>query len=451
MLENPMGIWANPSGKLYVADNDLWLYTLKDRIVQYDLSSGAMLGWIGRIGVVPTGGAAGCSTAPVGNFTPGWCTGGESLTTAIGTGGLGFPYGITGGDGALYVSDHANDRIDKYDATTGALSGWVGSVGTTTPTGGTLGCSTAAANTFTPGWCIGGTSAAGASDGMMNAPWGITLDSQNEIIYLADYGNNRIGKYNATTGDFSGWIGAVGVTPTGGAVGCSAAAPGSFTPGWCTGGNAQSGSGDGMLFGPTGIYVDHANDALYVSDADNHRVSKYVASTGAFVGWIGRVGVTPTGGAAGCTSAPPNGFTPGWCTGGSSTFADSATAALGGFSTPQGLVIDSSGSLYVADSQLNRINKFNATSGAFIGWRGNVLSTPSGGATGCTTTVVNAITPGWCIGGLSSEGFQLGMFEGPIGLTMDSNGYLYVSEANNNDALNDRAQANARVTRILDP
>src|SRR6185436_19823873 len=59
--------------------------------------------------------------------------------------------------GYVYVADTGNARVMKYDATTGAFIGWIGSVATS-PLGGESGCAGAAPNTPTPGWCLGGTS-----------------------------------------------------------------------------------------------------------------------------------------------------------------------------------------------------------------------------------------------------------------------------------------------------
>lgn len=407
----PSGLALDSAGNLYVANtNGL-------RINKYD-SLGSSQGWIGKIWTSPTGGAAGCSGAS--GMTPGWCTGGNAQGGS-GDGTFATPSGVAGdSSGNLYVVDKGNTRIVKYNSS-GVYQGWVGKIATS-PTGGAAGCNGASVGTFTPGWCTGGTSASGNGDGMLNSPLKIALDSSNNI-YVADTGNHRINKYNSS-GVFQGWIGKIATSPTGGAAGCNGASVGAFTPGWCTGGTSASGTSDGMMSSPRGVYIDSSGN-LYVSDSGNFRINKY-NSSGAFQGWIGKIATSPSGGATGCNGASVGTFTPGWCTGGTGA-TGTGDGMLG---TSEGITLDTSGNIYVADSTNHRINKYNSL-GMFKGWIGNIATSPTGGAAGCKGAIVGTVTPGFCTGGTSASGTGDGMLNGPTGLALDKSGNLYVADTSN--------------------
>ncbi len=248
----------------------------------------------------------------------------------------------------------------------------------------------------------------------------VKIDSSDNYYIL---GTNQILKFNAY-GLFIGWIGAIATSPTGGAAGCNGAAVGTFTPGWCTGGSATSGTGDGMMDGTNGLAIDGSNN-LYVSNVNSNRITKYNSSTGAFLGWIGKIDTPPTGGAAGCNGAATGTITPGWCTGGTSDYNILVATGDGQVYAPTGLAADSAGNLYVADTGSNRLMKFNST-GAFVGWTGGEGGTPTGGAAGCTTPA--AYTPGWCTGGLAGYSSASGKLSSPFAVAVDSSGNLYVTD-----------------------
>jgi sugar lactone lactonase YvrE len=411
MLYSPTGLMLDSSGNLYVANRDGY------RINKYD-SSGTSQGWIGKIWSSPTGGAAGCNGAS--GVTPGWCTGGVALGGSA-DGNLQQPVDVAiDSIGNLYVVENTNARISKYNSS-GVFQGWIGDIATS-PTGGAAGCNGASAGTFTPGWCTGGTSTSGSGDGMLSTPQKIALDSSNNI-YVVDTGNHRINKYNSS-GVFQGWIGKIATSPTGGAAGCNGASVGSFTPGWCTGGTSASGTGNGMMSSPKGLFLDSSGN-LYVSDSGNSRINKY-NSSGVFQGWIGQIATSPTGGAAGCNGASVGTSTPGWCTGGTSA----AGSDDGMLDTPEGVTLDSAKNIYVADSVNHRISKYNS-SGVFQGWIGKIATSPTGGATACHGAAVGTVTPGWCKGGTSDSGAADGMMNGPKGVAIDKSGNLYVADTSN--------------------
>ena len=114
----------------------------------------------------------------------------------------------------------------------------------------------------------------------------------------------------------------------------------------------SSGSGAGQLAFPSGIATDPAGNLL-VADRSNHRVSEF-GPTGAFIrafGWD----VIPE---------PPAEFEV--CTAATGCKAGVAPGGdPGQLNSPQGITVDPSGNLAVADSFNNRVSLFT-TQGAFI-------------------------------------------------------------------------------------
>ena len=426
MLASTLGHYPGPDGYIYVVDNTGM------RIAKFDASTGAFIGWIGKVNLSPTGGAAGCTSTAFGSATPGWCTGGSSQT---GNGDAMFdnPNDATvDTNGYLYVSDTNNNRVQKFDAVTGALIGWIGNIGITVPTGGVSGCSTAIAGTKTPGWCTGGIGATGTGDGMFAVARAVRVDPNTNILYVADRDNNRIQKFNATTGAFLGWIGRVKTTVS---MTCTGGTPvvGSYTPGWCTGGTADTASvmtGDGTLNSPRGVSTD--STYLYVMETNGFRVDRYKMIDGTFQGWVGRV--NSVSGLTCATGTPTTGVvTPSWCTGGTSQTGTTGDGMISGSS--RGVFADSVGNnLFIGDFSSSRIERFNLTTGTFTGWIGyvGVAGVPTGGDAGCTSATVGAMTPGWCTGGMSAAGGGIGQLNGAAVVTMDpSRVYLYVSDNSN--------------------
>jgi DNA-binding beta-propeller fold protein YncE len=103
-------------------------------------------------------------------------------------------------------------------------------------------------------------STSGTGDGMMSGPMGVAVDSSHNL-YVVDYNNNRIIKYNSS-GNFQGWIGKIATSPTGGASGCNGAAVGTLTPGFCKGGGLLAQALD-------------SSGNLYVGDDGNNRMIRF--------------------------------------------------------------------------------------------------------------------------------------------------------------------------------
>ena len=278
----------------------------------------------------------------------------------------------------MYLAEWGAGRIKKINIKTGQTIGWIGAIASS-PTGGEQpGCAGASPFGASPGWCLGSLPNPNfmyyqgnqwinsQANGNMYQPMGLTGDGTH--LYVTDHGLHRVQKFRMSDGQFVGWIGRIGTSPSGGATGCQGAPVNTFTPGWCTGGLSNAGSDDGNLRNPTGIVYVAATNNIYVVDYSNHRVVAYNATTGAFVGWIGRISSNPTGG---CTFGNNgNGYAVsqnGWCTGGTAQASVSGDRG-GGFNfnvSRSGITTDGT-NLYIGNTQNFRIDRWS-TAGVFLG------------------------------------------------------------------------------------
>ena len=186
------------------------------------------------------------------------CTLDEEFLGEFGIGGTGdgelmWPAGVAvDGDGNVYVSDEALNRVSIFDEGGAFLGSW-GVKGTgrgefDRPAGivfdgnGNLlvvdGINNRIQRYTADGDFLGDWGRAGAGAGEFNLPWGICLDDDGNI-YVADWRNDRVQKFDAG-GLYLATIGA-------------------------------SGSGDGQFYRPAGVAVDREGD-LYVADWGNERV-----------------------------------------------------------------------------------------------------------------------------------------------------------------------------------
>jgi hypothetical protein len=190
---------------------------------------------------------------------------------------------------------------------------------------------------------------------LFNHPSGITVDGSGNA-YIADTNNNTIRKLVIASG---------AVTTVAGQAGIAGSADGA--------GTAAS------FNGPSGIAVDSTGN-LYVSDTLNFTIRK-VASTGAVSTVAGAVGAS--------------GFT-------------DATGTAARFHGPQGLTLDSSGNVFVADTNNNAIRKF----------------VPS---TGVVSTVAGQSGVAGSADGANSQA----QFHYPSSVAADLSGNLYVVDTDN--------------------
>jgi sugar lactone lactonase YvrE/predicted small secreted protein len=349
--------------------------------------------------------SAGAAIGWIGGGTNGWQTG---SAPASGSNNQSFnsPYSVfIDNSGNIYVADENNNRICKWGSN-GAAIGWIG--------GGTN------------GWQTGSTPAPGSNYQSFVYPRGVYVDSSGNI-YVADYGNCRICKWNSN-GVAIGWIGG-GIN------------------GWQTGASLYSGEGYQSFSDPSGVYVDGSGN-IYVADWDNNRICKW-NSVGVAIGWIGgaengwQTGYAPSAGADYQSFSYPagvyvdssgniyvadednnrickwssNGTAIGWLGGAANGWqtgqAPSAEADYKSFIKPYSVCVDSSGNIYVADSYNNRVCKWSVA-GTAIGWLGD-------GANGWQTGYAGVS------GGSDYQSFNL-----PAGVYVDSSGNIYVADSQNN-------------------
>ncbi|MEW6684379.1 MAG: fibronectin type III domain-containing protein [Nitrospirota bacterium] len=171
-------------------------------------------------------------------------------------------------------------------------------------------------------WTIAGTGRMGfagdggpASAAQLNSPFGVAVDA-NGHVYVSDRGNHRLRRIDAVTGRIATVVG-TGAAGLGGDGGPASAA---------------------VLNGPSGLAVDAAG-ALYVADTNNHRIRKV---------------------AGGVISTVAGGGTAGLGDGGAATAAQLAA--------PQGVSVEASGTLYIADTNNHRVRRV----------AGGVISTVAG-------------------------------------------------------------------------
>jgi len=188
--------------------------------------------------------------------------------------------------GDIAISDTGNQRIR-----------WVTAAGT---------ISTIAGN-GTPGTSADGAAAIGS---MVNYPTGLAIDAAGKV-YIADSGNHRVRVVDRGLNTITGYAG--------------------------TGQPAFGGDGlsalTAWLNNPRGLAFDGAGN-LYISDANNHRVRKVTTATGV----ISTVAGNGTPGMAG----------------------DSNVATAAALTRPFGLAIDTPGNLYIAEPSNHRIRMVNS-------------------------------------------------------------------------------------------
>ena len=279
-------------------------------------------------------GANGVITTVAGNGTNGYSGDGGAATNAT----LSDPYGVTVDSGGnLYIADYGNNRIRKV-GTNGVITtvagngsyGYSGDGGAATNANlsnpdsltvdsvgylyiadtynnrvrkvGMNGVITTMAGNGTGGYSGDGSASTSAE---LASPAGVAVDGGGNL-YIADYGNNRIRK-----------VGTNGVITT---------VAGNGIDGYSGDGGAAT---NAKMNCPAGLTVDSAGN-LFITDVINNRIRK-----------VGTNGVI--------TTVAGNG------TQGYSGDGDAATNAT--LSSPEGVTVDNSGNLYIADSGNNRIRK----------------------------------------------------------------------------------------------
>jgi len=191
-------------------------------------------------------------------------------------------------------------------------------------------------------------------------PHTVTLD-QDGNLYIVEYKAGRIGKFTAD-GELIRYLG--------------------------------SPSDPAVLHGPVAAWPE-PDGYVYVGDARAHIVVRY-CSDGTFAGWIG----------AGEGGDIWSGFR-------FDRLATVASAEPGGFNNPHLARYGPDGSLHVADTNNNRLQKFTKD-GCFAGWLG--WSDENTGACG------------WQMHGRAAPDIRTGAFASPVSFDFDADDHLYVVE-----------------------
>ncbi len=265
------------------------------------------------------------------------------------------PFGAAAAAGRIYVADFINQRIQRFDALGNFQRAW----GKDVVAGGGTGfevCTAKASCKAAP---------SGALGGELHDPYDVAADAAGNV-YVADTGNHRIQKFNAS----GTWERAWGkdVVTGGGtdfeictvAASCKAASTSAVGPG-------------GELDGPEGVATDAAGN-VYVGDAGGNRIQKFNASGTWERAW-GKDVVTGGGTDFEICTVPAS------CKVG-------ATGGLGGeLDFPHGLATDAAGNVYAADFDNDRIQVFDASGAWQRAWGKDVIA---GGGTGFEVCTVAA-------------------------------------------------------------
>ncbi len=296
VLDYPTGLTLDSSGNIVISDteNDIVRVVAKSNGTYFGI--GMTAGHIYRI---------------AGNLNFGYSGNGSSATAAT----LGLPTGVAiDASGNLIMADTYNSALRVVANTNGTYYGVAM----------TAGDIYTIAGTGSPGYSGDGSAATSAT---MSLPSGVTIDGAGNIL-VSDSSNNVIRVVADSTGTY------YGVAMTAGDI---------YT---IAGTGSQGYSGDGSaatsakLSNPTGIAVDGSNDVI-VADTANNVLRVVAGFTGSYDGQsvtAGDIYTLAGNGTQGYVSEP-------------------TTWAATEFSTPQGIALNGSGDLFVADTFNNRVRE----------------------------------------------------------------------------------------------
>ena len=399
-FSGPQGIATDGSGNVYVADS------FNNRIRE-----------IAPGGVVTTlAGQTACGTTDGAASSAEFCR----------------PFGIASDSaGNVYVADSENDTIRKISAgTVSTLAGTAGQAGSTDGTG------------------------TGAT---FSLPSGLALDASGNI-YVADTGNATVRMITAG-GVVTTLAGSAGVLGYADAAGSAAQFRGGQGPAVDAQGNVYLADNNNLTIRritPSGVVSTFAGIAPQLGDTDGlGQAARFYAPDGLATDSAGNVYIADTlnceirkmtsGGAVTTLAGSPSlcAF-PQW---GNANGVGPAAE----FAWPNGVAVDGSGNVYVADTYNDEIREvtsagtvttfagtgsnFNSPFGLTIDGAGNLYVADTGNDT------IRKITPAGAVsvfaGSTGVAGSQDGTglaatFSGPQAITIDSGGNLYVADTGNN-------------------
>ena len=313
MLYNPVGVAVDTAGSVYIVDK-------ATALIRVWTSSSGIITKIAGNGVTGFGGDDGAGSSAMLNNPYGvavdtadnvyiadfgnqrirkWTLGSGIITTIAGNGVAGFggdggagtsaslynPAGVAvDAAGNVYIVDCGNNRIRKWNFISGIITTLAGN--------GVQGFS---------GDGGAGTSAA------INWPYGVAVDTAGNV-YIADYGNNRIRKWTASSGIINTIAGNGG-----------------------TGFSGDGGAGTSAMMNlPQGVALDTAGN-VYIADTGNSHIRKWTLSSGTITSIAGS-GVTGFNG-------------------------DGGAGTSASLYNPCGVAVDTAGSVFIADSYNSRVRR----------------------------------------------------------------------------------------------
>ncbi|MFI5352078.1 MAG: choice-of-anchor D domain-containing protein [Candidatus Binatales bacterium] len=299
--------------------------------------------------------------------------------------------------GNLYVADTGNNRVLEFNApfSSGTLAGQAANLVFGQGSSFTASACTSSAVAKAPKTSVNG----------LCAPTGVALDPIGNL-YVADSINNRVLEYNTPLTKTS-VSGSGDVKPD-----VVFGQHGSFSLDSCNDGVAAGdshGLGPDSLCGPQGLAADSAGN-LYVADDTNNRVLEYT---------------TPL-----LNPASPNTTADIAFGQGGSLDGDTCSISAAGLCKPEGVVLDSAGNLYIADTGNNRVLEYNTPlAKTMVAGSGDATADGVFGQAGSFTT--KGCSDG--VGGDPAPSAD-GLCD-PTGVAADSAGDLLVADLPNNRLL----------------
>jgi uncharacterized protein (TIGR03437 family) len=380
-LNNPEGVAVDGSGNIYVADSSNSVVRVVSPAGMISTFAGTGIpGFSGDFGqaaaaqlTLPSGlafdGAGNLYVADTGNSVIRQITPGGIITTFAGTSFQGYvgdtavatsaalsiPTDVAvDSKGNVYIADTGNNVIREV-TTDGNINTIIGN-GTNGYSGDSLVANTA----------------------QLNGPRGVVVDSSGNV-YIADFDNSAIRKAtpNSLTPTVTTNLNGT-TTTTFNTNSIITTVAGNGTSGFTGDGNTAGNTTE--FAGPWGIALDSGGN-IYVADVFNARIRKIVS--GGSVSTIAGNGLLSFSG-------------------------DGSAATKAQLFAPRGVAADTSGNLYIADTSNNRVRKVAP---------GGVITTVAGNG-----------TAGFGGDGAAAAGAQLNQ---PVALAIDSFGNLYIADFSN--------------------
>lgn len=218
-------------------------------------------------------------------------------------------------------------------------------------------------------WAFGSN---GTGNGQFTNPFGVTVDTNNGNIYVADWNNNNVQKFTSNGTFLVQWGSSQlsnpeGLAVWGGVVYVADSAHNQIEEYDLSGNNiGHFGGGDGGFDGPAAVALDTFGN-IYVVDQWHNQIQKFNPSGGFLLAWGSSI------------SNPGSGD--------------------GQFNHPQWIDVDSNNNVYVVDLGNNRVEKFDVNGNYILQW--------------------------------GAMGNSQGQFNGISGMAVDGKGHVYVADNGN--------------------